>query len=312
MAIAQLPHRRQGLLVAADRVLPTPLVGVHEPEIATRLGLAVAIAQLPHRRQGLLVAADRVLPTPLLGVHDPETATRLRLAVTIMGASGCLEREFMSVLPLVPVSAEPEKGGDGGCESLRGFPVVGGVGLLNGRDHVVSLGLKPAQRPRTGGLGVDVGADDVLHLIEGTKEPVGDGRSFDVPAARARGAEIAVLGCLITVKSLASEQPEQVVEAVAVLGRCLDQLGVDEVVERALCRLGRGVVDGGDDACAEVGADEQGEAAEKPRVLGGQLAVADHEAGADVAVAKLQLVEATAFVFESPGELGHAPCGLLG
>jgi hypothetical protein len=64
------------------------------PRLPERLCLAVAVAQLALGLQALLVAVDRVVPAPLVGVDEPEVVQRVRLAVAITCVSCCVKREL--------------------------------------------------------------------------------------------------------------------------------------------------------------------------------------------------------------------------
>jgi hypothetical protein len=185
------------------------------------------------------------------------------------------------------------------------------VGLLDGGDEAGTLGGEPADgigridhvgrwpaEPRSAMFVFAVGVPDAVGLDERVRL-LGQGEVGGQDPAQRCPDVLPRKPLDVELESLAGEQPEQVVEAIAhatvdVLTVGFEQGRVDQTSHQLLSLLDRDVQERRRDPGSEGWPGKQPEQAEQPLLLGGSLVIAECEAGPDLPVSQLQLVEPTA------------------
>src|SRR6266511_483725 len=253
-------------------------------------------------------------------VSASQIAERLPLPLTVTQATGHLKGELVERSPVAPVAArlkEPEE--RGGHFHRQGSQPTGlSRSLLSGGDQVVPLSLQPQDcvlaipKPHA----IDI-ASDIPSQVCRREQPVGALGGCQIAAQRPSQCGALCGRPLLSVGLLARKQSQQVVQTISSRYGALKHLGVDQSFENRLHRCSGFVDQSSRDRNADVRPVQQ---SQEPKDASGQQTVfgieqrliAELKAGPDRQVAKLQVIQSSAFVGKLFGQSVQGPARASG
>ena len=280
---------RQRLFVVRDHFVLTAHLVVDAGEVVERFSLAVAVAELAVECLCLREACDRVLPTVLVAVDDGEAVEDLRLGLGVAGFAGGQQRQFVGPDPVVPVASEREEIDERVGQGYDGAPVVRRSARLDRRDQAPPFGFEPRERVRVPG-------------VAGPEHELGCLGALAQPGCGLANNRLAIRGQL-GVEALVREEPDQVVEAIAVLrAGGFEHLCFLQTIQQPLHLAPIGRVGPDRQRGGEVRAGQRREQAEQPCLRRREILVADGKGRSHGLVLQLELAEPIALVLQPIGQ----------